>query len=74
MREPQGWLLLLVGGASSFFHVDVWLMTGSFFLIVMGVFSKFAAALVAIPAPVLGGMTSMSIILERNDMWILTMP
>ena len=30
----------------------------SFFLIVMGVFSKFAAALVAIPSPVLGGMTS----------------
>ena len=29
-----------------------------FFLIVMGVFSKFAAALVAIPAPVLGGMTT----------------
>lgn len=29
-----------------------------FFLIVMGIFSKFAAALVAIPKPVLGGMTS----------------
>lgn len=29
-----------------------------FFLIIMGVFSKFAAALVAIPAPVLGGMTT----------------
>lgn len=29
-----------------------------FFLIVMGVFSKFAAALVAIPAAVLGGMTT----------------
>jgi uric acid-xanthine permease len=29
-----------------------------FFLIVMGIFSKFAAALVAIPAPVLGGMTT----------------
>ena len=29
-----------------------------FFLIVMGVFSKFAAALVAIPSPVLGGMTT----------------
>ena len=29
-----------------------------FFLIVMGVFSKFAAALVSIPAPVLGGMTT----------------
>ena len=29
-----------------------------FFLIVMGVFSKFAAALVAIPKPVLGGMTT----------------
>jgi uric acid-xanthine permease len=29
-----------------------------FFLVVMGVFSKFAAALVAIPAPVLGGMTT----------------
>ena len=29
-----------------------------FFLIVMGVFSKFAAALVAIPAPVLGGVTT----------------
>jgi uracil-xanthine permease len=29
-----------------------------FFLIVMGVFSKFAAALVAIPASVLGGMTT----------------
>lgn len=28
------------------------------FLIVMGIFSKFAAALVAIPAPVLGGMTT----------------
>jgi uric acid-xanthine permease len=28
------------------------------FLIVMGVFSKFAAALVAIPSPVLGGMTT----------------
>lgn len=28
------------------------------FLVVMGVFSKFAAALVAIPAPVLGGMTT----------------
>ncbi|CAL3965149.1 unnamed protein product [Diplocarpon coronariae] len=29
-----------------------------FFLIVMGVFSKFAAALTSIPAPVLGGMTT----------------
>ena len=29
-----------------------------FFLVVMGIFSKFAAALVAIPAPVLGGMTT----------------
>ena len=29
-----------------------------FFLIVMGVFTKFAAALVAIPSPVLGGMTT----------------
>ena len=29
-----------------------------FFLMVMGVFSKFAAALVAIPKPVLGGMTT----------------
>ena len=29
-----------------------------FFLIVMGVFSKFAAALVSIPSPVLGGMTT----------------
>ncbi|KAL8958523.1 MAG: hypothetical protein Q9193_004437 [Seirophora villosa] len=29
-----------------------------FFLIIMGVFSKFAAALVAIPAAVLGGMTT----------------
>lgn len=29
-----------------------------FFLAVMGTFSKFAAALVAIPAPVLGGMTT----------------
>lgn len=29
-----------------------------FFLIVMGIFSKFAAAVVAIPAPVLGGMTT----------------
>lgn len=29
-----------------------------FFLIIMGVFSKFAAALVSIPAPVLGGMTT----------------
>ncbi|OKL57136.1 Purine permease [Talaromyces atroroseus] len=29
-----------------------------FFLIIMGVFSKFAAALVAIPSPVLGGMTT----------------
>lgn len=29
-----------------------------FFLVVMGVFSKFAAALVAIPSAVLGGMTS----------------
>lgn len=29
-----------------------------FFLVVMGIFSKFAAALVAIPRPVLGGMTS----------------
>ena len=28
------------------------------FLIIMGIFSKFAAALVAIPAPVLGGMTT----------------
>ena len=28
------------------------------FLIIMGVFTKFAAALVAIPAPVLGGMTT----------------
>lgn len=30
----------------------------AFFMIVMGVFSKFAAAIVSIPAPVLGGMTS----------------
>lgn len=29
-----------------------------FFLIVMGVFAKFAAALVSIPSPVLGGMTT----------------
>jgi len=29
-----------------------------FFLIVMGIFSKFAAALVAIPNPVLGGLTT----------------
>lgn len=29
-----------------------------FFLIVAGIFAKFAAALVAIPAPVLGGMTT----------------
>lgn len=29
-----------------------------FFLIIMGIFSKFAAALVAIPAPVLGGLTT----------------
>jgi NCS2 family nucleobase:cation symporter-2 len=29
-----------------------------FFLIVMGIFSKFAAALIAIPKPVLGGMTT----------------
>ncbi|KAI4125798.1 MAG: hypothetical protein LQ338_004078 [Usnochroma carphineum] len=29
-----------------------------FFLLIMGVFSKFAAALVAIPSPVLGGMTT----------------
>lgn len=29
-----------------------------FFLILMGIFAKFAAALVAIPAPVLGGMTT----------------
>jgi uric acid-xanthine permease len=29
-----------------------------FFLVVTGIFSKFAAALVAIPAPVLGGMTT----------------
>jgi len=29
-----------------------------FFLVIMGVFSKFAAALVAIPAPVLGGLTT----------------
>lgn len=30
----------------------------AFFMIVMGVFSKFAAAIVSIPSPVLGGMTS----------------
>lgn len=29
-----------------------------FFLLIMGIFSKFAAALVAIPASVLGGMTT----------------
>ncbi|ODQ66183.1 purine permease [Nadsonia fulvescens var. elongata DSM 6958] len=29
-----------------------------FFLVIMGIFSKFAAALAAIPAPVLGGMTT----------------
>jgi NCS2 family nucleobase:cation symporter-2 len=29
-----------------------------FFLIVMGIFSKFAAAIVSIPSPVLGGMTT----------------
>jgi xanthine/uracil permease len=29
-----------------------------FWLIIMGIFSKFAAALVAIPAAVLGGMTT----------------
>jgi xanthine/uracil permease len=40
------------------FFCSVIKLTVSFFLIVMGVFSKFAAALVAIPAPVLGGMTS----------------
>lgn len=30
----------------------------AFFMIVMGIFSKFAAAIVSIPKPVLGGMTS----------------
>jgi NCS2 family nucleobase:cation symporter-2 len=30
----------------------------SLFLVIMGVFSKFAAALVAIPSPVIGGMTT----------------
>lgn len=30
----------------------------SFFLIIMGIFSKFAAAIVSIPKPILGGMTS----------------
>jgi NCS2 family nucleobase:cation symporter-2 len=30
----------------------------SFFLIIMGIFAKFAAALVAIPSPVIGGMTT----------------
>jgi xanthine/uracil permease len=30
----------------------------SFFLIIMGIFSKFAAALVSIPSAVLGGMTT----------------
>lgn len=30
----------------------------AFFLIIMGIFSKFAAAIVSIPKPVLGGMTS----------------
>ncbi|KAL2756050.1 hypothetical protein ACRALDRAFT_2104811 [Sodiomyces alcalophilus JCM 7366] len=29
-----------------------------FFLIIMGIFSKFAASLIAIPSPVLGGMTT----------------
>lgn len=29
-----------------------------FFLVIMGIFSKFAASLVAIPSPVLGGMTT----------------
>lgn len=29
-----------------------------FFLLIMGIFAKFAAALVAIPAPVIGGMTT----------------
>ncbi|KAJ5557147.1 Purine permease [Penicillium frequentans] len=29
-----------------------------FFLVIMGIFSKFAAALVAIPSPVLGGLTT----------------
>jgi NCS2 family nucleobase:cation symporter-2 len=33
-------------------------LSPSFFLIVMGIFSKFAAALISIPSSVLGGMTT----------------
>jgi NCS2 family nucleobase:cation symporter-2 len=57
-----------------------------FFLIVMGIFSKFAAAIVSIPKPVLGGMTTflftsvtvsgIAIIarakLDRRDRFVLT--
>jgi uric acid-xanthine permease len=38
-----------------FLTLTVWY---SFFLILMGIFAKFAAALVAIPKPVIGGMTT----------------
>jgi uric acid-xanthine permease len=39
--------------------VELWLTeTHSFFLLVAGIFAKFAAAIVAIPAAVLGGMTT----------------
>lgn len=57
-----------------------------FFLIIMGIFSKFAASLVAIPKPVLGGMTTFlfssvavsglriisSIPFTRRDRFVLT--
>lgn len=57
-----------------------------FFLLIMGIFSKFAAALVAIPSPVLGGMTTFlftsvavsglkiisSIPFTRRDRFVLT--
>jgi xanthine/uracil permease len=58
MCKPESWLLLLVSACKT--KQDKVLISSSFFLIVMGIFSKFAAALVAIPAPVLGGMTSES--------------
>ena len=58
MRKSQSWLLLLyvtgcacLGQTLADFQTGIW-------LIIMGLFAKFAASLVAIPSAVLGGMTT----------------
>ena len=69
VRKPQCWVCMLVRNPIRNLPFSFFLSTQhswiiithacySFFLIIMGIFSKFAASLVAIPSAVLGGMTT----------------